>query len=68
MDVNEFKRKVKNWMLAYPEGSEQALIDFCEEAIPPSQFAAYQWLVEQTVGWYLQVVAHRKQQAIEDCD
>ena len=69
MDVNEFKRQVKGWMRLYPEGSEQELVDFCEEAIPASQFAAYQWLVEQTVNWYKQVIAYRKQeQTAEECE
>lgn len=66
MDVNQFKRQVKEWMHAHPEGSTQELIDFCEEAIPANQFAAYKWLVEQTVGWYQQVLAHRRQELMEE--
>ena len=63
VDFNKFKRNVKDWMLQHPDGSVQALMDFCEEAIPSNQFAAYQWLVEQTVDWYQQVLVYRRQES-----
>lgn len=59
-DTNVFKRSVKNWVKMNPQGSDQDLLDFCEEQIPPAQFTSYQWIVEQTVSWYRHVLAQRE--------
>ncbi len=59
IDTNEFKRKVKEWVKANPLGNEQELSDFCEDLIPPAQFASQKWLVDQTLHWYRYVVAQR---------
>lgn len=58
-DVNEFKKQVKEWMLVHPQAEAVELRDFCEELIPPPQFAANRWLVEQTLSWYLHIVQNR---------
>ena len=62
LDMNDFKRQVKDWMRDNPKGSIDALTDFCEEVIPPSDFTRMQWLVEQTVGWYEHVLSLRDDQ------
>lgn len=59
LDMNDFKRQVKNWMKENPKGSVEALTDFCEEVIPPPDFTRLQWLVEQTVGWYEHILSLR---------
>lgn len=59
-DSNKFKRAVKEWMAEHPEGTENELIDFCEELIPPQQFAVHQWLIDQTVSWYRHVLVSRE--------
>lgn len=59
-DRNEFKRKVKSWMRAHPRGTEQDLLDYCDELIPPAQFAANQWLIEHTVSWYRHILINRE--------
>ena len=59
-DPNQFKRSVKGWIRENPSGSENELIDFCEEQIPPAQYAAYKWLVDHTVSWYRHILASRK--------
>ena len=59
-DRNEFKRKVKDWIRAHPEGSEQELLDYCDELIPAAQFAANRWLVEQTLSWYRHILSNRE--------
>lgn len=59
-DINSFKRSVKDWMRAHPDGSEAELVDFCEEQIPPAQYAAQQWLVEHTLSWYRHVLQQRR--------
>lgn len=59
-DSNKFKRAVKEWMLEHPEGTETDLVDFCEEQIPPQQFAMYQWLIDQTLSWYRHVLVSRE--------
>jgi hypothetical protein len=60
LDINLFKRQVKEWIAKTPQGDSQALLDFCEAQIPPSQFTAYQWLVDQTMSWYTQMMERRK--------
>lgn len=59
-DKNEFKKSVKEWIRDNPMASEQDLIDFCDELIPPAQFSAYQWLVDQTVSWYKHIMVSRE--------
>lgn len=59
-DINQFKRDVKEWIKSHPQGEEQDLIDFCEELIPASQFAANQWLVDQTVSWFRHILSHQE--------
>ncbi|MBM4252340.1 MAG: hypothetical protein FJ146_10250 [Deltaproteobacteria bacterium] len=61
-DANRFKKSVKEWMRAHPDGTEADLADYCEELIPPAQFTANQWLVEQTVSWYRYVLAQRRRE------
>lgn len=62
-DANQFKRAVKDWIRQHPEGSEADLVDFCEEQIPPAQFAAHQWLVDHTLSWYRHILTQRKHEA-----
>jgi hypothetical protein len=59
-DPNSFKRAVKEWIRENPNGTEIDLQDFCEEQIPPQQFAANEWLVEHTLSWYRHILAHRE--------
>ena len=66
-DKNEFKRQVKLWIRENPAGSETDLIDFCDDLIPPAQFSANQWLVDQTVSWYRHIQEHRNK-ALESFD
>ena len=58
-DVNDFKKRVKEWMNSHPQAEAAELRDFCEEIIPPPQFSANRWLVEQTLSWYLHIVQNR---------
>ncbi len=58
-DCNKFKRSVKELIHANPQASIADLVDYCEEQIPPQQFSANQWLVDQTVSWYRHILAHR---------
>ena len=60
LDYNEFKKTVKQWIRENPDGTTVDLRDFCEDQIPPNQFAANQWLVDQTVSWYRHILNHRK--------
>lgn len=59
-DINQFKKSVKQWIKQNPEGDIQALIDHCEELIPPQQFSANQWLVDQTVSWFQHIQAQKE--------
>jgi hypothetical protein len=61
-DCNKFKRAVKDWMQLNPNGSVDELMEFCEELIPPQQYTAHQWLVEQTTSWYKHVLSQRDAQ------
>lgn len=65
-DTNKFKRSVKDWVRANPHGSMDDLIDYCEELIPASQFKAYNWLVEQTTGWYAHILNTRQTSRLLD--
>lgn len=58
-NTNDFKRQVKEWMHTNPEASVYQLQDFCEGLIPPQEYSAYEWLVDQTKSWYSFVVANR---------
>lgn len=58
-DFNQFKRSVKDWIRDNPEGSLVDLRDYCEELIPAAQYAANEWLVDQTVSWYRHILASR---------
>tara|TARA_Y100001970_G_C13618862_1_gene548457 strand:- start:245 stop:433 length:189 start_codon:yes stop_codon:yes gene_type:complete len=51
-NINEFKEKVKLWVASNPDGDKNKLIDYCEELIPPTQFSANKWLIDQTVQWF----------------
>ena len=59
-DANKFKQSVKAWIRENPDGTVAEIIDFCEDQIPPAQYASYQWLVDQTVDWYKHILAHRE--------
>lgn len=65
-DANVFKRAVKEWIKSHPEGTEADLVDFCEEQIPPAQYARHEWLVEHTISWYRHILAQRRQEPDED--
>ena len=70
VDSNNFKKLVKVWIKENPNGSEQDLLDFCEEIVPQKQYAASQWLIDQTLSWYRHILVHRDivQQGYEDVD
>lgn len=59
-DANNFKRIVKDWIRSNPAGTLEDLNDFCEDQIPPAQFASNQWLVDQTLSWYSHILTHRE--------
>jgi hypothetical protein len=67
-DCNKFKRSVKDWIQSNPQASVADLVDFCEEQIPPQQFATHQWLVDQTVSWYRHILSHRDATSFSDHD
>lgn len=58
-DFNGFKKSVKEWIRSNPDGTLTDLRDFCEEAIPPQQFSANEWVIEQTLSWYRHILTHR---------
>lgn len=60
LDYNNFKKKIKEWMNLYPEGTIDDLIDYCEELIPSHQYSSYSWLIEQTAEWYKYILTQRK--------
>lgn len=60
VDLNVFKKDVKEWIKVHPEGTLTELRDYCEDQIPSAQFAAYEWLVDQTVGWYKHILDRRE--------
>lgn len=59
-DANSFKRSVKDWIQKHPDGTVEDLRDFCEEQIPTAQYAACEWLIEQTTSWYAHVLRQRE--------
>ncbi len=59
-DANKFKKQVKEWIRMNPEGGLSDMLDFCEDQIPPGQYASYQWLIEQTSDWYKHILAQRE--------
>ena len=65
-DINEFKRKVKDWIRKNPNGTEADFLDFCEEQIPPAQFSANRWIIEQSVSWYQSILQSRKNDVTTD--
>ena len=67
-DFNVFKRQIKEWMQANPNGTIDELNDYCEDLIPPQHYAANQWLIEQTTAWYRHILDRRayEQECLED--
>ena len=59
-DTNAFKKSVKVWIKENPYGTDQELLDFCDEKIPTSHYASSHWLVDQTLSWYRHVLAQRE--------
>ena len=59
-DANQFKRSVKEWIRANPEGTEADLVDFCEEQIPTALYSANHWLVEHTLSWFRHIMVQRQ--------
>lgn len=59
-DPNKFKKSVKEWVRSHSEGTISEFVDFCEEQIPPSHFAANRWLIDQSVSWYRHILTQRK--------
>lgn len=66
-DINEFKKKVKDWIRKNPNGNEADFLDYCEGLIPPSSYAANRWVLDQTVSWYHSILQSRKEDN-EDSD
>ena len=58
-DVNQFKKGVKEWVRLHPSATVADFTDFCEEMIPPSHYAANQWLIDQSISWYRFVKTQR---------
>jgi hypothetical protein len=65
-DINEFKKKLKDWIKTHPHADEADFLDYCEELIPPSQYAAYRWVIEQSVAWYQNILLTRKEYETND--
>ena len=63
-DTNNFKRSVKEWVRTNPNASVAELTDYCEDLIPAQQYQSHSWLVEQTVGWYENVLNSRRHTAL----
>ena len=66
MDVNTFKKDVKEWINTHPQGSIDDFADFCESLIPPTMMTSYAWLVDQSVSWYTHILASRDWQNRDD--
>ncbi|MEI8026506.1 MAG: hypothetical protein WCI18_09165 [Pseudomonadota bacterium] len=66
MDVNAFKKDVKEWINTHPYGSIDDFTDFCESLIPPAMMTSYAWLVDQSVSWYTHILSSRDWQNRDD--
>jgi hypothetical protein len=51
-DRNIFKKSVKQWVRSNPGATVQQLVDYCEELIPPAEYSANSWMIDQTIHWY----------------
>ena len=60
LDINSFKKSVRDWMDKNQDGTENELLDYCEELIPTGVYNSHKWLVDQTLAWYRHVQAHRQ--------
>ncbi len=69
-DINEFKKKVKDWMRNHPDGAEAELLDFCEDLVPTQQFASNRWVFDHTIAWYRSILQSRTEDhtALDDDD
>ncbi len=71
-DFNFFKKSIKDWIRSNPNGTMNELRDFCEDLIPVQQYAANEWLIDQTLSWYRHILDHREMEElgeeIEACD
>jgi hypothetical protein len=66
MDVNAFKKDIKEWMHSHPYGSIEDFNDYCESLIPPALLTGYSWLIDQSVSWYTHVLSSRDWQSMAD--
>lgn len=67
-DFNGFKRSVKEWIRDNPSGSEHDLRDYCDELIPPAQYTANSWIVDQTLSWYKHILENREHESLGEDD
>ena len=67
-DINLFKSSVKDWLQNSTTVDINDLVDFCEELIPPNQYTANKWLVEQTVSWYKHILQQQSSAPYSDND
>lgn len=65
-DFNYFKKSIKEWIRNHPDGSMSDLRDFCEDLIPAQQYAANEWLIDQTLSWYRHILDHRDLQGLSE--
>jgi len=68
MDVNSFKKEIKQWIQLNPVATVDELRDECESLIPPQLVTSHSWLIEQTVAWYCHVLSSRQWQSSSDGD
>jgi len=59
-DANRFKRDIKEWVRCNPNGTLLEFADYCEDLIPPNQFSANKWLIEQSLDWYRYILSSRE--------
>ena len=67
-DTNNFKRSVKEWVRTNPRATIAELTDYCEDIIPTTQYQSHGWLVEQTLGWYENVLNNRRHDTLNEAD
>lgn len=62
VNINSYKRLIKAWTENHPEGKVDDFIDFCEELIPPSEYIAHQWLIQESTAWFQHLLDNKKHQ------
>ena len=52
-DKNSFKENFRIWSEENPMASAKEVENYCDCSLPAKNKAQYQWLMEESINWYM---------------